>query len=579
MELIFSTPVEVLQQRAKSEAEKTAFIYLENGEDESEHLTYADLDRQARQIAAALQQTSQAGERAMLIFPPGLDFVKTMYGCMYAGVIPIPTNPPTLVRSINRLYAIAKDSLASMVITTPELRVMFEQYSAMFPDLQPLRWLDTSMLTGDPQAWARPELRPEQTAFIQYTSGSTNLPKGVVISYRNLSYNRHVIREVRKHELTPESVTFHWVPLFHDMGLIAGVFQTVYDGSPSIMMSPIAFLQKPVRWLKGISKYRVTGSGGPNFAYELLINKATPADCEGLDLSSWVLAYNSAEPVRAETQARFSEKFKPYGFKPEAFFPCYGLAEATLLISAYGQASKTVTLPVERSALEEGKIVPFSGPDESNRQEIVSCGPPLLGVQAAIVNPNSLERCAPDQVGEIWVAGGNIGEGYWNNPAETEVNFRARIQGSDEGPFLRTGDLGFLHQGNLYVTGRQKDLIIVRGRNYYPQDIEVTVQKSHPGMRPGSGAAFAIDVDGTEHLAIVQEVRNADNDGQGWEAVLKKIRADIAREHGIRAHTLLLLEKGAVAKTSSGKIMRSECRNMFLNHEFKIVAEWRAPTH
>ena len=579
MQTPFSTPVEVLEGRAQAEPEKMAFSYLDQGEVEVDRLTYAQLDQQARTIAAYLQSISQPGERAMLIFPPGLEFVKTMYGCMYAGIAPIPTNPPMLTRSAQRLYTIAKDSLASMVITTPELRMLFEQYSAMFPDLQPLRWLDTSMLhaSPDPSAWRRPELGPDQLAFIQYTSGSTNLPKGVRISYRNLSYNRYVIREVRKGEISEDSISLHWVPLFHDMGLIAGVFQTVYDGTPSVLMNPIAFMQKPMRWLQAISKHRVTASGGPNFAYELCIAKATPQDCEGLDLSRWSLAYNSAEPVRAETQDRFSAKFAPYGFQPEAFHPCYGLAEATLLVSAYGNAPKTITFAADRTALEQGKIAPSQ--DEKNCSNLVSCGPPLLGLKAVIANPATGESCAPDQIGEIWVQGENIGEGYWNNPQETQATFRAYLKDTGEGPFLRTGDLGFSHEGHLYVTGRQKDLVIVRGRNYYPQDIELTVQKSDPAMRPGGGAVFAIELSGMEHLVVVQEVRDRSNNGRGWEEVIKGIRADIAREHGIRAHSVVLIERGSISKTSSGKIMRSECRSMFLNNELDIVAEWRAPSN
>lgn len=579
MENTFSTPVEMLAHWAQQRPDRLAFSYLDQGETEVDRMTFAEMHQQACKIGAYLQSFSQAGERAMLIFPPGLEFVRTMYGCLYAGVIPIPTNPPTLTRSAQRLYTIIKDSQASMVITTPELRMLFEQYSVAFPDLQPLRWLDTSMFSSGPDAsaWQRPTLTPERLAFIQYTSGSTNLPKGVEISYRNLSYNRHVINTARQGERSEASIFLHWVPLFHDMGLIGGVFQAVYEGVPSLLMSPIAFMQQPARWLKAISKYRVTASGGPNFAYELCLSKIHPQDCAGLDLSCWKVAYNSAEPVRAETQDRFAEKFAPYGFDPHAFMPCYGLAEATLLISARKGDPRTATLPVERAALEQGKVV-TGEIAAANRQELVNCGAPLLELKAVIVNPTTQQRCTPDEVGEIWVAGDNISTAYWNNPEATNQTLQTRLPDTGEGPFLRTGDLGILHNGDLYITGRHKDLIIVRGRNYYPQDIELTVQKSHPAMRPGGGAAFAIQIEGNEHLVVVQEVRDRSNDGQGWDEALKKIRADIAREHGIRAHSLILIERGSISKTSSGKIMRSECRSLFEKGELDIVAEWRAPT-
>ncbi|MEW5872814.1 MAG: fatty acyl-AMP ligase [Chloroflexota bacterium] len=581
METPFITPVEILQQRAQATPDKLAFALLDQGETETERVTYAELDRSARQIAAYLQAISQPGERAMLIFPPGLDFVRALYGCLYAGVVPIPTNPPGLARSAGRLYAIVKDSQASLVMTTPELHMLFQAYIGTYPDLQEIRWLDSATLQAnlDPQApWQPPDLSPERLAFIQYTSGSTNTPKGVMISYRNLSYNRYVIGEVRKHEMasSEQAVIMNWVPLFHDMGLIAGIFQSVYDGTPSILINPIAFMQKPARWLQAISQYRATASGGPNFAYELCILKVTPQECEGLDLSSWKVAYNSAEPVRAATQDRFSEKFAPYGFQPEAFYPCYGLAEATLLVSAYGEAQRTVTLSVDRAALEQGKIVACE-PSSEDHQELVSCGPPLLGLKVAIVDPATCERCAPDDIGEIWVQGENIGEGYWNNPQDTAETFQAHIHPTGEGPFLRTGDLGFMYEGNLYVTGRQKDLIIVRGRNYYPQDVELTVQNSHPAMRPGSGAVFAVETSNMERLVVVQEVRHRHNGDQGWEEVIKKIRHDIAREHGIRAHSVLLIGKGDISKTSSGKIMRAECRQRFLESDYDIVADWRAP--
>jgi acyl-CoA synthetase (AMP-forming)/AMP-acid ligase II len=403
-----------------------------------------------------------------------------------------------------------------------------------------------------------------------------------MISNRNLTYNSEAIHVARKQELADDSVMLTWTPLFHDMGLLLGVFQGVYDNHISILMTPIAFIQKPIRWLRAISKYRATLSGGPNFAFAVCNDKISPQDCEGIDLSTWRLAYNSAEPVRAETQDGFYKKFSPYGFKYRTFFPCYGLAETTLLVSGYGNAKETITYPADRNALEEGQVIPCDQSDPKNCNPQVCCGSPLLGIQTVIVDPVSQEHCHPDEIGEIWVSGGNVAEGYWNRDDETRESFQARIKDSNEGPFLRTGDLGFVHAGQLYVTGRYKDLIIVRGRNYYPQDIEDTVQKSHPAMRPGGGAAFSIKKDGTEHLVIIQEVRKEYLDPSLWDQasineVFKTIRYDIAREHGIRASCVTLIIPSTIPKTSSGKIMRSECQELFHNGELKTVVEWRAP--
>ena len=597
METTFSTPVEALQHKAQAEPERTAFIFLEQGEIEAERLTFGELDRQARGIAAYLQSISKPGDRALLIYPTGLDFVKAVYGCLYAGVIPIPTNPPGLNRSARRLDAIAKDADAVLILTTANFQRMFAQRDAEDSNagdpsgagLESLTWVDHASIKIDSgAAWRRPDLSPERLAFIQYTSGSTNVPKGVMISYRNLSYNRYCARQFRQRELSSDSVMLTWAPLFHDMGLIFGIFQSVYDGNLSLLMTPIAFIQRPLRWLTAITKYGVTFSGGPNFAYNVCVDKIAPEEYAGLDLSSWRMAYNGAEPVRAESHAAFAARFASCGFDPRAFHPGYGMAETTLLISGCGGTEKTVTYPVERARFEQGILAPCDPLQEKDCQQVVSCGPPLAGVQAVIVDPNTCRRSPDEQIGEIWVRGDNIAEGYWNRPEESQATFQARIAGTGEGPFLRTGDLGFMRQGEVYVTGRQKDLIIMRGRNYYPQDIEFSMSKSHPALRPGGGAAFSItgsetsgSETGAEQLVVVQEVRKAApqgavQDAAGWAEAIKAVRMDIARDYGIRAHSVVLIKPSTIPKTSSGKIMRSECRSLFERAELEIVAQWHA---
>ncbi len=577
MDLPFLNPVEILQQRAQETPDRLSHMLLGAKEEENVSITYSQLDRAVKEMAAYLQHVAEPGQRALLVYPTGLEFIVGMYGCLYAGVVPIPTNPPGMNRSAQRLDAIARDARAALILTTPEYQHAFLSEAEQFPDFAALRWVTRDSLHATPGlAWQPRRIQPEDTAFIQYTSGSTNIPKGVVISFRNLSTDAHAIRQTRRFELSDESVALNWAPLFHDMGLMVSVFQTLMDKTPSLMMSPIAFMQNPASWLRNIQKYRVTGSGAPNFAYELCINKIPLEKCEGLDLSSWKLAYNSAEPVRAETQQGFAEKFAPFGFNPIAFAPCYGLAEATLVVSSYTGEPKTITLTIKRSDFEEGRVTPTEA-SEKDSVTMVSSGQPLADLRVAIVNPQTKQRCESNHVGEVWVAGGNIAEGYWRRPEETEHTFGARIESTGEGPFLRTGDLGFTHEGHIYITGRLKDLVIVRGRNYYPQDVEMTVENSHPGLRAGGGAAFAVKINDVEQLIAVHEVQRRELPGVDWNEVIKQVRANIAREHGIRAYAVILIRKSSIPKTSSGKIMRSETRRQFLENELDIVAEWRAP--
>jgi acyl-CoA synthetase (AMP-forming)/AMP-acid ligase II len=579
MDFPFINPVDVLQKRARETPDQLSHLLLGIQESENQSFTYSQLDGKVREMAAYLQSVAEPGQRALLVYPTSLEFIVAMYACLYAGIIPIPTNPPGMNRSAQRLEAIAKDARARLVLTTPEYQTAFLSEAAQFPDFAALTWVTREAVqSGSGHSLQIPNIQPSSTAFIQYTSGSTNIPKGVIISFRNISFNAYAIRETRKYELSNDAVIFNWAPLFHDMGLLVSVFQTVLDGSRGIMMSPIMFMQNPVSWLRGIHKYHATASGAPNFAYELCIHKIPVEKCEGLDLSSWLLAYNSAEPVRAETQAAFAEKFAPFGFRAESFTPCYGLAEATLEVSAYTHEPKTITLTIKRNDFEEGKVTPVESTGGKDTLTMVSSGKPLADLRVAIVDPKTRKRRSGDEVGEVWIAGGNVAEGYWNRPEDTKHTFGAQIAETHEGPFLRTGDLGFLNNGHLYITGRLKDLLIVRGRNYYPQDIEMTVEGTHPALRAGGGAAFAVTEKDEDQLVVVHEVQRREMEGVDWNEVIKTIRSNIAREHGIRAHAVVLIRRATVSKTSSGKIMRSEMRRQFLANELQVIAEWRAPS-
>jgi acyl-CoA synthetase (AMP-forming)/AMP-acid ligase II len=578
MSLPFINPIEILQQRAQEDPDRLCHTILGAKEEENDSFTYSQLDQAVQKLAAHLQHVAEPGQRALVVHPTGLEFITAMYACLYAGIVPIPTNPPGMNRSAQRLEAIARDARASLVLTTPEFAAVFAATAEQFPEFAALKWVTRDSLHATRgRSWQPRQVNPEDIAFIQYTSGSTNLPKGVVISFRNFSHDMHALHATRYREYSrDDSISLIWTPLFHDMGLLIGVFLTPMYRTPSLLMSPIQFMTNPLLWLRAIQKYNVTASGGPNFAYELCVQKIPLEKCEGLDLSKWKIAYNSAEPIRAETQARFAEKFAPFGFDGRALSPCYGMAETTLVISYYTGEPKTITLRLRRADFEQGKIVPTDSTDPKEFVEPVSSGKPLVDFDVAIVNPTTRHRCAADEVGEIWVHGDSVAEGYWNRPEETEHTFDAHIEGTGEGPFLRTGDLGFMYEGHLYITGRLKDLVIVRGRNYYPQDVELTVENTHPGLRPGGGAAFAIKAGGTEQLIVVHEVQRRDLAGVNWEDVLKDIRANVAREHGIRASAVVLIKKSSIPKTSSGKIMRSETRRQFLENELEIVAEWRA---
>jgi len=569
-----TTLVDLLRERAECQGDNRAFTFLVDGESDEVHLSYRELDRQARAIGAWLESQNLKGQRALLLYPPGLDFIAAFFGCQYAEVVAVPAYPPRMNREPSRLQAIAADAGATIALTTDTLLEWVKPQIDQTSDLNGLRWLATDGIAhgadhGYEGQWRRPPITGDTLAFLQYTSGSTGTPKGVMLSHANLLHNSALIAYAFEH--TRSAVGVFWLPSYHDMGLVGGILQPLYLGRPNILMSPLAFAQKPFRWLQAISRYRGTTSGGPNFAFDLCVRKITPNDRATLDLSSWTVAFSGAEPVRAETLERFAETFAPCGFRPEAFYPCYGLAEATLLVSG---GYKT-TLPVVRwfdgKSLEADRAVPIAA-GESRARALVGCGQTMPDQQIVIADPDRLIRRPPGQVGEVWVSGASVAQGYWQRTDETEQTFRAFLQDTGEGPFLRTGDLGFSHDGELFVTGRLKDLVIVHGCNHYPQDIEATAAKSHPDVRAGSAAAFTVEEGPEQKLVVILELARR----QRAEAaqVIEAIHREVAREHELVVDSIVLVRAGSMPKTSSGKIQRHACRDAFLERSLDVVAEW-----
>jgi amino acid adenylation domain-containing protein len=564
------TLIDYLHWRAINQPDRTAYSFLVDGESEDIHLRYAELDRQARAIAALLQSLCAFKERVLLLYPPGLDYVAAFFGCLYVGAVAVPAYPPRQNRSLIRLQAIIADSEASIVLTTASIMAKLESRIAEAQDLRLLRWVASDSIPSDTaDDWRMPSLSRDTLAFLQYTSGSTAAPKGVMVSHGNILHNEEVIK--RAFRQTEESVIVGWLPLYHDMGLIGNILQPLYTGSQCILMSPLSFLQRPLRWLKAISHYKATTSGGPNFAYDLCVRKTDAEQRSDLDLSRWAVAFNGAEPVRAETIDSFTATFEPYGFRREAFYPCYGLAEATLLVSGGTKKGSPLIKSFDARSLESNCAI--EARSEESSALLVACGEIDEGIKPAIVHPESLTLCRQGEVGEIWVASASVAQGYWNNGEETERTFRARVADTSEGPFLRTGDLGFFNDGELFVTGRLKDLLIIRGFNHYPQDIELTIERCHPSLRTDCGAAFSIDVAGEDRLVVVQEVKR--RHPYEVEAVIETIRRAIGEEHEIQPYAVVLIKPGTITKTSSNKIQRHACRARFLAGELDVVSEWR----
>jgi acyl-CoA synthetase (AMP-forming)/AMP-acid ligase II/acyl carrier protein len=559
--------VDVLRWRAIHEPDRVAFRFLLDGELDEVSLTYAQVDRRARAVASLLERQDARGERALLLYPPGFDYIVAFLGCLMAGVVAVPAYPPRRSRSLERLQAIVDDAQAKLVLTASPLLATITRATLQSAGLANVRFVVTDgvdeRLADD---WTQWSPGGDELAFLQYTSGSTGTPKGVMVTHGNLRHNLAGI--AARAGLTPESQGVNWLPPYHDMGLIGGILEPLWAGFAIVELSPVDFLQRPARWLQALSRYRGTVSPAPTFAYDLCVRTIDERQRQSLDLRYWTVAVVGAEPVRPDVLERFIAAFAPCGFRRTSFFPSYGLAEGTVCVSigtlladAAGPFFKGASLAQNRVAVD-----PTGG---LGSVALVGCGTGLPDQEIAIVNPVSVTRSAPDTVGEIWVAGPSVARGYYNHPDETKRDFQAYLA-DGAGPFLRTGDLGFVHDGELYVTGRIKDLIIIRGANYYPQDLEQTAEATHPALRPGAGAAFSVEVGGEEMVVVAYEVEREYRHPDVL-AIAAAIRAAVSEEHGVHVYDVVLLRFASVPKTTSGKIQRRACRAAYLAGTLEVI--------
>lgn len=563
------TIIEALRWRALYQSDQPAFYFLEEGENERGPLTYGGLDRRAREIGSYFQSIGAAGERVILLLPSGLEYIEYFFGCLYGGVIPVPFYPPRRNQNPQKLQGIMTGSGAMFGVIEADALERMKPYLPTLQAPEGFKWVRSEEITGgNCGRWIDPERAPDSIAYLQYTSGSLSAPKGVVVTHENLMHNESQIQQVFSQ--SENSVIVAWLPLYHDMGLVGNILQTLYIGGRCVLMSPASFLQRPVRWLRAISRYRATTSGAPNFAYDLCVRKIPAEQREGLDLSGWSVAYNGSEPIQEDTLNRFAEAFSPYGFLREAIYPCYGLAEATLLVSGV-RSGAPITRNFRIASLEKRRAIETSEGGSVSIKPLVSCGRVSAGVKAVIVEPESGVERPGGEIGEIWVSSPSVAAGYWGLPEETSAAFGASIAGTGDSSFLRTGDLGFLHQGELFLVGRLKDLIIIHGRNLYPQDLEMTAQRSHPACLLHSGAAFSIEVESEERVALVQEIERGFK-GDPRE-IIANIRQRILAEYELSIHSVVLIKQGRLPKTSSGKIQRRECKRRYLANLFEPLLQ------
>jgi acyl-CoA synthetase (AMP-forming)/AMP-acid ligase II/cytochrome P450/thioesterase domain-containing protein len=579
-----SSLVTVLRRHCHRQPERPAYTFLTEGGRTAEELTYGELDRQARSVAAVLQERGLRGQRVLLLYVPGLDFITALWGCFYAGAVAVPCYPPEperLERTLPRLQAILQDAAPALLLSTSTLLELAQGFFAPAEVLAqvPREASDLLARAGREAQWHEPQVQPEDLALIQYTSGSTATPKGVTVPHRALSANLEMMQQTARGY--PEDTVFSsWLPFYHDFGLVGGILLPVFLGVRSVLMPPFDFLRQPLCWLESMHRYRVTDSFAPNFALELCVRKTAAEERQALDLRHLRSILIGAEPVRQATLERFTEAFAPQGLPPGALYPSYGLAESVLGVSGGPRHNpcRAVFLDAEQLARNRWVEVERTHP---RAQSLVGCGKVLPEVEVRIVDPHTCQPLPTGQVGEVWVSGPNVASGYWRHPEDTEHTFHARLATGEPRHFLRTGDMGYLLGGELFIAGRLKDLIILRGRNYYPQDLELSVERGHPRVRPGCVAAFSYEDKGEERVVVVAEVDTrglppGEEREQVLHQVVRSLLAAVSAEHSLALQAVALVQARSIDKTSSGKIARRAARQRFLSGTLELELLWTA---
>ncbi|QKV97137.1 amino acid adenylation domain-containing protein [Streptomyces sp. NA02950] len=556
------TIVDIARRHADATPARPAYLFLADGVTESASHDFGTIDRRARAIAAELAARGCRGERVLIAYPSSIEYVESFLGCLYAGAVAVPCDSGRGRAGAERLAAIRTDATPALALCDP------------VNSAEPLAGLSRLDVRAVPdsaaETWTDPGAAPDAVAFLQYTSGSTRSPSGVLVTHANIMANEHAIRIACGND---RDATFvGWLPLFHDMGLIANVLQPLYLGSRSVLMPPEAFLRSPLAWLRAVERYRARVSGGPNFAYELCLARVGERDRGELDLSGWAVAYNGAEPVRYETLRRFAAGFRSAGFATSAHFPCYGLAEATLIVTSTPVAEQPTAVRADPAALRLGSLTPVAADEPGST--LVSCGYPVSGTEVLVVDPSTSTTVPDGRTGEIWLRGPGVAAGYWNRPGETATTFGAHLADTPGEPCLRSGDLGVLLDGRLYITGRRKDVIVIRGENHLPQDLEHTAERAEPALRPSCGAAISVDIDSVESVVLCYELaapKDGSDVGPDFGAIAARMRQAIADRHGVETRHIVFVAGGGIPKTTSGKVRRQRCRQLYLNGELPVL--------
>ena len=569
----FSQLTELLDYRATTNKDDLAVVVLDQDGHEIEKAHYGDLIRLSKSIAAGLQEKIKPGDSCLILSEPGLDFITALLGCIYAGVVAIPAYPPKNNKKNDRLWSIIEDADPACVLLSHEIENMLVTNRSAFEEMMGIPHMIIERDSPDHSGqYKYPALPDNNTVLLQYTSGTTGDPLGAMISQGGIMHNSEVVKQAFGHDENLTVVT--WLPPYHDMGLIGTLIQPIYVGGRNIIIKPFDFLKNPVIWLNAITKYEGTTAGCPNFALDLLVERISPEQKTDIDLRSLKVLFCGSEPIRSASLKNFTQAFEQCGFTEDMFLPCYGLAENTLMLTGIHHSEKPEYLLADRQSLENTNKVVISH-DADTALSFVSCGYPWLGDQVLIVDPEKHIASGEDTIGEIWTKSGSICRGYRNQADKSEETFNARINGSKEGPYMKTGDLGFMHNGHLYIAGRIKDVIIIRGMNHFPRDIENTVEHSHPTLQPNACAAFSSEIDNHERLIIIQEIkRTAIRELDGQE-VIEAIRSAISAEHEIPVFAIELISPGRMCKTTSGKIQHKKCKSMWIDKAFKSVYSWK----